>query len=180
MQPVTGSHVSSVQGLLSSQLSGVPGSQLPVAGLHCSRPSQTVPLPALHATAAGVSVPAQTPPAQTSFCVHALLSSHGFVFGTLKQPSIESHESSVQGLLSLQLSGVPATHPVAGSHVAIPSQTLPFSQTTGTPAHTPARHVSPVVHALPSLQGFVFGTLKHPSAESHESSVQGLLSLQLS
>jgi hypothetical protein len=64
-----------------------------------------------------------------------------------------SHESSVQGFLS--------------------------SQTTVLrPLQIPAEHVSPAVHAFLSSHGFVFGTLAHPVAGTHESLVQALLSLQ--
>jgi hypothetical protein len=48
----------------------------------------------------------------------------------------------------------------------------------GPPAHAPLVHTSPVVHALPSLQAFVFGVWMHaPFAGLHVSLVHGLLSL---
>src|SRR5262245_31742748 len=75
-QPATGSQVSIVQGSLSSQLSGTPGSQVPVDALHVSLPLQT--LPSSQTTAA----PPHVPPRQTSPVVHALPSSHGFVLFT--------------------------------------------------------------------------------------------------
>src|SRR2546426_941564 len=77
-QPCTGSQVSVVQGLPSLQLGSVPGVQTP----------------AWH-----VSVP-----------LHAFPSLHEAPFATAKcwQPATGSHVSVVQGLPSLQLSGVPA------------------------------------------------------------------------
>jgi hypothetical protein len=62
--------------------------------------------------------------------------------------------SVVQGLVSAQLGGVP-------------------------PTHVPPAHASPVVHALPSLQGAVLGVLTQPVAGAQVSVVQGLVSAQL-
>jgi hypothetical protein len=70
------------------------------------------------------------------------------------QPDVGLHESSVQGLLSLQT-------------VCCPGVPTPFMQT------------SPVVQALPSLNVFVLSFVNtHPEVGLQESSVQGLLSLQ--
>src|SRR5258706_16468680 len=44
---------------------------------------------------------------------------------------------------------------------------------------TPAVQTSPVVHAHPSLQGFVFGAFTQPSSVSQLSSVQGFASSQV-
>ena len=63
-QPPTGSQLSVVQGLLSSQARGVPDWQ-PVCGLHVSRPLQTVPspqesgVPAVHCPLWQISAPLQ-------------------------------------------------------------------------------------------------------------------------
>src|SRR5262245_32805153 len=126
MQPDTVLHVSVVHALLSSQLSVVP---------------------ALHVPAWQVSAPLQ-----------ALPSLHEVPFGAarFRQPSTASHESTVHGLVSAQLSDVPA-------------------------AHTPAWQVSTPLHALPSVQELPSdrATLRHPASGSHESAVHGLLSLQL-
>jgi hypothetical protein len=62
--------------------------------------------------------------------------------------------SSVQGLPSLQVGAAP-------------------------PTHLPPAHLSDVVQALPSLQALVLLAKMQPFAVSHESSVQGLLSLQV-
>src|SRR5262249_62135051 len=71
------------------------------------------------------------------------------------QPLAGLPDSSVHGLLSLQLSA-------------------------GPPVHTPLRHTSMVVQGLPSSQAAVLLVcLQPPPTGSHESSVQGLLSLQL-
>jgi hypothetical protein len=77
-QPSTGSQVSVVQGLLSSQLSGAP---------------------AVHVPPWQVSFPLQTVASG-----HGVL----FATAVFWQPRIGSHESVVQALLSLQSSGVPA------------------------------------------------------------------------
>src|SRR5262245_17374278 len=74
-QPATGSQVSIVQGSLSSQLSGTPGSHVP-DGLHVSVPLQTLP------SSQTTGVPLHVPARQTSPVVHALPSSHGFVLFT--------------------------------------------------------------------------------------------------
>ena len=83
----------------------------------------------------------------------------------------------VQALPSLQATALfTCTQPVAGSQESS-VQTLPSSQFGGgPPTHTPAEQASPVVHALPSLHGAVFGT-KTQTPPWHESSVQGLPSL---
>jgi len=70
------------------------------------------------------------------------------------QPTSGLHASSVQGLLSLQVSAGP------------PTQTL-------------FEHVSFVVQASLSLHARVFAALTQPVAGTHESVVQMLLSLQL-
>src|SRR5215468_94231 len=77
-QPFTASQVSVVHGLLSLQLSGVPGAQVP---------------------ASQVSAPLQTSPSE-----HAVPSGTAGCW----QPFTASQVSVVHGLLSLQLSGVPA------------------------------------------------------------------------
>src|SRR5438552_6788972 len=77
MQPL-GPQESAVQGLLSSQLSGVPGVQVPI--LQVSSPLQTLPSE-------------QEAPSGTGVSLH---------------PEAGSQESVVQALPSLQTSGVPA------------------------------------------------------------------------
>jgi len=45
------------------------------------------------------------------------------LFGALTQASVASlHESAVQAIESLQLTGVPATHPAVPLHVSVPLQ----------------------------------------------------------
>jgi hypothetical protein len=71
------------------------------------------------------------PPLQTSPVVQAFPSLHGAVlFVWTQPPSCGLQLSSVHGLLSSQLTGVPA--------------------------QTPLEQTSPVVHGLPSLHAFVF------------------------
>jgi hypothetical protein len=133
--------------------------------------------PSLHAAALLV----WTQPVATSHesSVQGFPSSHVLLKWT--QPTAGSQASFVHGLSSLQPTGVPAWHEPA-SHASFTVQTLPSShgaelkwktqptaglqsslvqgllssQTTEAPAwHVPPLQVSPVVHALPSLQGSV-------------------------
>jgi glyoxylate utilization-related uncharacterized protein len=97
--------------------------------------------------------PTQDPPLHVSAVVHALPSLQATVLFVCTQPVAGLHESSVHGLLSLQPSA-------------------------GPPTQDPPLQVSAVVHALPSLQANVLFVCTHPLAGLHESSVQGLLSLQ--
>jgi len=87
--------------------------------------------------------------------VQALWSPQGAVLFACRHPATGSQLSSVQTLLSLQLRGSP-------------------------PTHCPPLQVSPVVQALLSLQGAELFVWVQPDAGLHPSSVQGLLSLQLS
>src|SRR5439155_810648 len=151
--------------------------------------------------------PAHAPPLQASFVVQALPSLHGLVLFVWTHPEAGSHESSVQGLPSLQLIGGPPTHapplqasfvvqalpssqadvllvwthPVAGLHESS-VQRLPSLQFGGAPpTHTPPLHASFVVHALASLQAAVsLFVWTQPVAGLQESSVQGLPSSQFS
>src|SRR5437773_1730225 len=75
---------------------------------------------------------------------------------------------------------MPGTQPVAGLQVSVPLQALPSSQTSGVPdTHVPVAEsqVSVPLQALPSSQ--TTGACAHSKfvVSSHESSVQGLLSL---
>src|SRR6185369_12602453 len=150
-----------------------------VAGSQASRPSHTVPLPALQAAAATVSVPAQVPPPQTSVSVQAFASSHGIVLFVKTHPRVGSHESSVHGLPSLQTSGTPGRHPpVAGSQVSRPLQASASAHTVAVPTQAPAAHVSPLVQRLPSSQVPATGVSTQPAIGSQLSAVQTLLSSQ--
>src|SRR5262245_2274365 len=175
-QPVTSSQLSSVQGLLSSHASGVPGSHAPVAGLQASMPSHTVVFP--HAAAMAVGVPVQVPPAHASFSVQRFPSLHGSVFGVNTHPVGSTHASSVQALLSLHTIGVPGRQPNAGVHVSSPSHGFPLSQRTGTPMHAPSVQTSPEVQALSSSHGSVVFTCWQPRVSSQASVVQSFKSSQ--
>ena len=99
------------------------------------------------------------------------------------------------GLVPLQLSGrsqtpaetrqdVPAfpagnTHPLVGSHPSAVHGLESSQVGAGPPTQLPPAHLSAVVQALPSSQAFVLFVKMHPVAVSQESSVQGLLSLQV-
>ncbi len=114
--------------------------------------------------------------------VQAFASSHGAVLGVNTHcPVFLSHESSVQGLSSLQTFGVPAhfppeqtspvvqrfpseqvlpslagvkTQPCAGSHESAVHE-LVSSHTRGVPVHCPPRQASFTVQAFPSSHGAV-------------------------
>src|SRR2546428_521433 len=125
--------MSLVQGLPSLQLSAVPGAHVPA--WHVSAPLHTFPSlheapfaaaeSCQHGTGADVavgrrmtsmqfgSVPGvQTPACIVSVPLHAFPSLHDVPFATAGcwQPATGSQLSVVQGLPSLQLSGVPAVH----------------------------------------------------------------------
>src|SRR5262245_53828694 len=93
-------------------------------------------------------VPLQAPPEHTSVRVQAFPSSQGAMLLVKTQPVAGLQVSSVQALPSLQTTGAPARH-------APPPQT------------------SPVVQALPSLQGEVLSTWTQPVDATQESLVQG-------
>jgi hypothetical protein len=144
------------------------------------------------------------PPPQVSPVVQAFPSSHGSVLLTKTQPDPGLHESLVHPLLSSQITGAPGwqlpppqvspnvqalpssqalvlfvkTQPELGLQVSV-VQPFPSLHTSGVPGwQLPPPHVSPVVHALPSLHEAVLLTYEQPVAGMHESSVQALLSLQ--
>jgi hypothetical protein len=147
VQPLAGAHASLVHGLLSLQLGAAP--------------------------------PTHEPPAHVSAVVHALPSLQGEVLFACTQPVAGLHESSVHPLLSLQFVAPPPTHappehvspvvhaspslqatvlfvctqPVTALHESV-VHTLPSLQFGAAPGvQVPVVHVSPTVHALPSLHG---------------------------
>lgn len=172
-QPKAPSQASSVHGLPSAQFAAPPGT---------------------HA-----------PPEHVSPTVHALPSVHPAVVGTFLHPSAASHESVVHALLSAQSFGLPPVQ-IAFQHVspavhALPSSQpplcarwvqpiwplqpsnvhgLPSSQPIAVPlAHDPARHVSAVVHTLPSEHVTPsWFSWAQPPVVSQESTVQPLPSSQ--
>ncbi len=224
VQPLLASQPSLVHGFLSSQLGAAPPLQMPAAQMSpvvqalpssqvmvtllCTQPvtlsqlsavqgllsSQLTPLPATHA-----------PPAQMSPLVQALPSLQVAVLLLWAQPSLASHESLVQGLLSSQLGAAPPLHtPLAqvspvvqalpSSHAAVVllnTQPVVLSQVSAVHKllslqasalpglHTPPPHTSPLVQALPSLQVWVLAAWAQPAFTSHESLVHALLSSQL-
>jgi hypothetical protein len=170
--PVAGLHESSVHTLLSLQLTAEPLTQAPAA--HVSPVVQALPssqvavlFACAHPVAGlqesfvqgllslqfGAAPPTHAPPAQVSPVVQAFPSLQATVLFAWAQPVAGTHESLVHGLLSLQFGAAP-------------------------PTHAPPEHVSPVVHALPSLQDAVLFECAQPVAGLHESSVHALPSLQ--
>jgi hypothetical protein len=154
--------LSVVQPIMSSQLGGAAATQ-PIVMLHdCG--AQNVPP---HAASFGTNV---QPPAlseqesavhempslhvggvpawQPSVALHVSTpsqtrwSSHTALFGVCWQPPVGSHESTVQGMPSSQLSGVPGRQMLPAPHVSIPLQTLL------------SLHVALVVQAMPVSQPF--------------------------
>jgi len=72
------------------------------------------------------------------------------------------------------------THPVAGAQVSLVQGLLSLQTTAGPPAQAPAPlHLSFEVQALPSSHATVLFVWMQPPCGVQESSVQGLLSLQL-
>ena len=102
-------------------------------------------------------IPTQRPPEQTSLFVH-------------RTPSLQSVPSCV----------ITRHWPVVVSHrFCWHALSCDVSQVTGVPRHCVASQRSFRVQALPSLQVFVFATWRQPTAGSHESSVHGLWSSQV-
>ena len=172
-QPDADAHESVVHGLASLQFS------VPVE-LH--RPPEHVSpvvqlLPSLHGTALAVylqpvaatqassvqvlpslqviAVPRHAPALHLSADVQALPSSHvATELANTQLPVVTSHESVVHGLESLQFLTAPGTQP-------------------------DALQMSPTVHGLLSVQGLALAVWVQPVIELQLSSVQALLSLQL-
>ena len=186
-----------VQGLPSSQAAVLLVNTQPVAGLQVSVVHTFV-------SAQTTGVPGwQLPPPQVSPVVHTLPSSQALALLVNTHPVAGLHESSVQGLLSLHTVPVPGwqlpppqvspvvqglpslqaavlfvnTHPVAGLHESL-VQGLPSLQAVAAPGwQLPPPQTSPVVHALPSLQGAVLFVWEQPVTALHRSLVHGLESL---
>src|SRR5213078_4013955 len=223
-QPVAWLQPSSVQGFPSSQLGVAPPTQFPPLQaslvVHALPSLQgavllvwTQPVDGLQVSSVqrlpssqlGPAPPTHRPPLQASLVVQALPSVQGSVLLPWRQPVVGSQLSSVQRLLSLQLSaGPPAqlpwlqvslvvqalpsvqgavlfvcTQPVDGLQVSS-VQTLPSSQLGGAPpTQRPPLQASLVVQALPSLQGRVLLACTQPVVALQLSSVQPLPSSQL-
>ncbi len=131
---------------------------VPLATLACAQP-----VPALQVSVVQTFVSsqlsvggAQTPPAQRSGPVHALLSLHAAVLAVLAQPVSALQVSVVQTLVSLQFSAAPAVHTPAWQ-LSFTVQTLvsalhAVALATGVKAHAPdVLSQASDVHVLPSL-----------------------------
>jgi hypothetical protein len=176
-QPVAGSQLSVVHGLLSSQPSAVPPPHTPFVHFWACKHlfplshvvlSETfvfvhVPVPTLQPSVVhgllslqfGPVVGVQTPAAQWSPVEQSFPSEHVFVSTLVwTQPVDGLHESFVHACWSSQLSAVPATQ-------------------------APLTHLSPTVHAEPSLQASVLSFVNtQPLVGLQLSAVHGLPSLQ--
>jgi hypothetical protein len=231
-QPAIGLQESAVQALPSLHVSGVPLAQTPL--WHVSFPLQTFPslheLPSATAllaqpkTGSQLSVvqafpssqlsvvpPRQDPLWQVSLPLHTFPSAQDVPLstGACAHPVAGLQLSVVQGLPSLQSSGVPVVQapawqvslpsqrslsahdvpfasglvwqPVIGSQVSA-VQAFPSLQSSGAPlVHTPAWQVSAPLQTVPSLHDvpLITGVLVHPNTGSQPSAVQGFASVQL-
>jgi hypothetical protein len=170
--PVAGTQESSVHGLPSLQLGPAPPTQTPpeqaspvvqalpsshgAVLLACVQPVAGLQASSVHTLPSsqfGAAPPTQTPPEHVSPEVQALPSLHATVLLVWVQPVDGLQPSSVQGLPSSQLGPAP-------------------------PTQLPPAQVSPVVHALPSLQAAVLLLCVQPVAGLQASSVHTLLSSQ--
>jgi hypothetical protein len=170
-QPLAGTQVSVVQGLLSLQTTAAPGRHAPAR--------QASPVVQAFPSLQGFLLGVWRHPSlgsQASF-VQALLSLQFSGAPALQLPPWHA-SPEVQELLSLQgkLLFV-KTQPVAGAQLSL-VQMFPSLQVMGAPGvHTPATHASPLVHALPSEQGSCAGMYVQPLAGSQVSIVHTLPSL---
>ena len=122
----------------------------------CVQPEAGSQASALHAFPSSQFTGALTHPfagLQLSF-VHLLWSLQSIV--VCVQPPRGSHPSVVQALLSLQLCGG-CVQPTAGTQMSSVHRFVSSQFGGGPPTHDPFAHRSFVVHALPSLHGFVLG-----------------------
>jgi hypothetical protein len=119
----------------------------------------------------------QAPPLQVSPSVQGLPSLQGPVLLPCAQPPAGLQESVVQTLPSSQERGRCSQMPEPMQESTV--QASPSLQLTGVPAHTPLRHMSPVVHGIPSSQGSDCERWMQPK-RPHSSLVQGLPSSQFS
>ena len=175
--PFTGSQVSSVHGLPSSQLCVLPATHLPAA-----QASPTVQaLLSLHFAVFGSLL--QPPLALQISVVQGLLSSQGAGFPAVQAPPLQT-SPVVQTLPSSQGAVLFAfTHPVVPpAPVALQLsvvQGLPSSQLFGwPPPHLPAVQISPVVQRLPSSHAPLFAVCTQPAVLLQLSVVQAFLSSQ--
>ena len=167
-QPVTGSQLSVVHALPSSQLAAVPA-QAPPAHVspvvHAS--------PSLHAFA--LFVWAHPVWGSQLSVVHGLLSLQSAAVPGRHAPNAQASPVVQTFPSSHAFALLAKTHPVAGLQLSVVHR-LASSHVTGTPAQAPAAQVSPAVHAFPSLHPLALFVKTQPATGSHVSVVQTLLS----
>jgi hypothetical protein len=175
--PVEGLQASSVQALLSLQVTAVPLTQAPA--------EQTSPvvqaLPSLHAFVSSATYSHKPVAGLQASSVHGLLSLQLVVAPPTQAPP-EQESPVVQGFPSSQAAVLltDSHSPVAGLH-ASSVHAFPSLQTVAEPGtHAPNRQESPVVHAFPSLQALpvVGRCTQSPVSGTQASSVHGLSSSQ--
>lgn len=172
-QPLPGMQPSAVHALPSLQGSLGPPTHWP--SWHASPKVHT--LPSLHGSLLGVC--RQPRPSWQASLVHACPSSHRLGLPGLHTPA--AHASPL-------VQGSPSSHsaplflcvqPVSGAQPSSVQGLLSPQLGPPLPAHLPAVQVSPWVQPLPSSQAVALtAKFTHPLAGSHESIVQGFLSLQ--
>src|SRR4029077_15724534 len=177
-QPRTRSQVSRVHGFPSSQFGASPGLQRPF--WQVSRPLHV--LPSLHGVPFVAAVCWQPPVGRHVSVEQRLLSLHGGGGPAVQMPF--THASTPLQMLPSLHEGPSVTEtcrqPFVGSQLST-VQRLWSSHDGATPGvHTPARHVSAPLQALPSLQEVPFdtGVCLQPMLGSQVSSVQGFKSSQ--
>lgn len=174
--PETGSQLSPVQTLLSSQSGGGPVTQAP--------PEQKLSVQALPSSQSGGGPGMQLPPEHTSLTEQAFPSMHGPVLLTWTQPIAGLQLSSVHPFPSSQFGGGPVTHdppaqtspvvhallseqelvlstctqPIAGLQLSSVQMLLSLQFICGPGRHAPPEHRSFFVQAFASLHGLALLT----------------------
>ena len=171
-QPLTGSHVSFVHGLPSSQAGGGPGVHEPA--MHVSRPSHTSALSHMCPSSSAVLV--QPAIASHVSTVHGLSSSHAESVPIVQTPATHTSQMSL-GLQRVPSLATSRRQPSIASQVSF-VHASPSSQANAMPAvHSPATHVSRPLHTVPSSHVVPSSTGSYrqvPVCASHMDCVHGL------
>lgn len=167
VQPLRGSHVSTVQGLPSLQVTAVPGWQEPVA--HTSPVVHA--LPSEHASE--LKPFTQPPAGLQESVVQGLLSSQLMAVPATQVPAVQV-SPLVQTLPSEQGAELEVCkQPVAGSQLSSEHGLPSAHAVSAPPTHAPPLQLSLVEQAEPSSQGCALNWLVQPVSASQTSVVQG-------